>query len=210
MYFKFISFIFVVIIFSILLQVISSWKNVMQSRSIMMSLSKTPISIQSSSMKQVATITKSVLIASSTFLPLLSIADDGVTTNKKSKKVKVLETDLGIKYIELKKGTGAYPNVGDYVVISYIGFLSNGTIFDSTDAPGRKPITFRFGKKQQIDGLESVIANMQPGGECTCTIPPEYAFGKDGICLPDQGCLVPPNETVKYFIKLKSVGVSYG
>lgn len=46
-------------------------------------------------------------------------------------------------------------------------------MFDSTEANGRKPLSFRFGKKQQIQGLESVIANMQPGGECTCSIPPQ-------------------------------------
>ena len=42
----------------------------------------------------------------------------------------------------------------------------------------------------------------------TCTIPAEYGYGKKGVCLPD-GCIVPPNETLKYFIKLKSVGAGY-
>jgi FKBP-type peptidyl-prolyl cis-trans isomerase len=49
----------------------------------------------------------------------ISIANAADTPVKKSKKPKVLETDLGIKYIELIKGTGAYPNPGDFVVISY-------------------------------------------------------------------------------------------
>ena len=62
---------------------------------------------------------------------------------KKAKKPKVYETDSGIKYIELKKGSGAYPAEGDYVVINYTGFLSNGTVFDTTEAKGRKPLTFR-------------------------------------------------------------------
>lgn len=38
---------------------------------------------------------------------------------KKTKKPKVLETELGIKYIELIKGSGVYPADGDFVVISY-------------------------------------------------------------------------------------------
>lgn len=128
---------------------------------------------------------------------------------KKTKKPKVLETDLGIKYIVLKQGEGPYPNPGDFVVVGYTGFLSNGTIFDTTDAPGRKPISFRFGKKQQIEGLESVLSNMQPGGECTCSIPSKYAFGEKGICIENEGCLVPPNENVKYAVKLIKVAPSY-
>jgi hypothetical protein len=40
----------------------------------------------------------------------------------KKKKVKVLETsNYGIKYIDVKKGQGAFPNIGDFVVIDYIG-----------------------------------------------------------------------------------------
>ena len=48
------------------------------------------------------------------------IANAADTTQpKKSKKPKVLETDLGIKYIELIKGSGPYPNPGDFVIITY-------------------------------------------------------------------------------------------
>ena len=142
-----------------------------------------------------------------TVLP--SLADEEVV-KKRTKKPKVLVTDLGIKYIELKKGTGPYPQPGDFLAISYSGFLSNGTMFDSTDIKGRKPLSFRIGKGQQIAGIESVLATMQAGGECTCTIPPEFAYGKDGVCVPNEGCIVPPNETVNYVLKLKAVAPAYG
>ncbi len=56
-------------------------------------------------------------------------------------------------------------------------------MFDSTESKGRKPLTFRFGQKQVIAGLESVIAEMQPGGQCTCSIPSKYAYGEKGVCL---------------------------
>eukprot|EP01038_Epipyxis_sp_PR26KG_P005929 gene5929-8176_t len=134
---------------------------------------------------------------------------DAVDTPKKQKKPKTLETDLGIKYIEVKKGTGPYPNVGDFVIIDFIGFLSNGTVFDSTETKGRKPLSFRYGMKQIIPGIESVLDRMQVGGEATCIIPPNYAYGPKGICVDGEGCLVPPNETVKYVIKLRSVGAGY-
>ncbi len=71
-------------------------------------------------------------------------ADDAVKSKPKVKKPKVLETENGVKYIELKKGEGSYPGEGDYVSINYIGILSNGTYFDTKYEPGKKPLTFRF------------------------------------------------------------------
>ena len=51
-----------------------------------------------------------------TSLALSANADDN-TTVKKTKKPKVKETELGIKYIELKKGEGLFPNKGNYTII---------------------------------------------------------------------------------------------
>lgn len=128
----------------------------------------------------------------------------------KPKKVKVLETDLGIPYVVLKKGEGAYPNPGDFVVINYIGFLPDGTPFDESHE--KKALSFRFGQKQVIPGLESVIELMQVGGEVTCTIPAKYAYGQKGVCIEGQSgkeCLIQPNTDLKYFVKLKRVGAGY-
>ena len=127
---------------------------------------------------------------------------------KAIKKPKVKETDLGIKYIDLKKGEGPYPQEGDYVVINYSAFFLNGTMFDTTEKKGGKALSFRYGRKQIIPGIESVLESMQPGGERTCTIPAEYAYGKKGVCVGDQ-CLVPPDTPVRYALKLKSVGAGF-
>lgn len=139
--------------------------------------------------------------------PFSVLADD--VKPKKAKKPKVLETELGIKYVELKKGSGPFPSTGDFIVLDYIGFLNNGTVFDSTETKGRKPLSFRYGKNQIIPGIESVLSYMQPGAEVTCTIPSAYAYGSRGICVPDEGCIVPPDETLKYVLKLKNVGAGY-
>jgi hypothetical protein len=92
-----------------------------------------------------------------------------VPKKKKSGKVKVLETSLGIKYIDLKEGEGEFPTVGDYIVINYIGFLQNGTEFDSQYA--KKNLSFKYGAKQIIPGIENVLEDMRPGGQRSCTIP---------------------------------------
>jgi hypothetical protein len=58
----------------------------------------------------------------------LNILTGAVSDQKKVKKPtdkptkvapKVLETELGIKYIELKKGSGAFPTPNDFVIINY-------------------------------------------------------------------------------------------
>jgi len=161
---------------------------------------------------KVAAATAAVVAAS----PLVSLAadnNDDATKPKKAKKVKVLETDLGIPYIVVKKGSGSYPNPGDFVVITYTGFLSDGTVFDSTEGKGKKAKAFRFGQKQVIPGIESVVELMQPGGEVTCSIPSKYAYGTKGVCVDtkegQKECLVKPNEDLKYVIKLKTVGAGY-
>lgn len=136
-------------------------------------------------------------------------AGDSTEKVKKVKKPKVQETELGIKYIETVKGDGVYPNLGDFVVINYSAFLQNGTMFDTTEAKGRKALSFRYGKNQMIPGIESVLDTMQVGGVRTATIPPKYAYGDKGICIDGQGCLVPPGATLNYVIKLVACGASY-
>ena len=91
---------------------------------------------------------------------------------KKKKKLKVGETDLGIKYIDLRVGDGPNPYEGDLVAINYIGFKIDGTEFDSQYA--KKNLAFKFGAKQIIPGLEDVLATMRPGGQRSCTIPVSY------------------------------------
>ena len=125
----------------------------------------------------------------------------------KKPKVKVLETDSGIPFVLLKKGDGAYPNPGDFVAIQYIGFLPDGKVFDDTHE--KKALSFTFGKKQVIPGLESVLEMLQAGSEVTTNIPAKYAYGAKGVCTASGECLIPPNTDLKYFIRLKRVGAGY-
>lgn len=45
----------------------------------------------------------------------------------------------------------------------------------------------------------------------TCNIPAKYAYGAKGVCIEGEkgGCLIPPNEDLKYAVKLLSVGAGY-
>ena len=72
--------------------------------------------------KQVFSAASSVAVACTTVtkLPVRVWADE---KTKKKKKLKVKETDSGVKYVELKQGNGPFPNDGDYVSIVYTAYL---------------------------------------------------------------------------------------
>ncbi len=176
---------------------------------------KSPLEItRANALKNMGSVaTAAAILAPTTAAFAYGDADELQRKKKPGKdKIIVQETDLGIPYLVQKKGSGAYPNPGDYVAISYIGFLSDGSIFDSTEVKGRKALGFKMGAKQVIPGLESVIEQLQNGAEATCSIPAKYAYGSKGVCLEKDGkkeCLIPPNENLKYFIKVKTVGSGY-
>lgn len=176
----------------------------------------------------------SVLGVAATAVPKSVYAYGAVEIPKKKKegKIKVSETSLGIKFIDVKVGDGPNPGPGDIVSINYLAFLSNGTEFDSAYA--KKGLTFKYGSKVVIPGLEDVLETMRPGGQRTCTIPgkhiipvyyiqfihqhpprasyfvlsAKYAFGSKGVCVGGS-CLVPPNEDLKYVVTLKKVAANY-
>ncbi|KAK4529279.1 hypothetical protein CCYA_CCYA01G0136 [Cyanidiococcus yangmingshanensis] len=121
---------------------------------------------------------------------------------------KFIQDPSGVLYRDYKAGSGSSPKDGDLVVINYIGYLSNGMIFDNTTAKGRKPLAFIYGKKQMVPGVEKGIETMKVGGKRRLIVPSDLAFGERGVCLEGQGCLVPPNETVTYDVELLRVSVA--
>lgn len=77
---------------------------------------------------------------------------------------------------------------GDTVVISYIGRLEDGTVFDSTE--DRNPLEFTVGEGELIPGLEQGIIGMTPGESKTIIIPMELGYGphlKERVCELDKG-----------------------
>ena len=135
------------------------------------------------------------------------------TISKQVSKFKVKETVNGVKFFEVQKGSGESPHDGDLIIINYIGYLSDGTVFDSQHAPGKKPLAFQFGKNQVIPGLEDALKTMQPGGERQVLVPPSMGYGERGVCLDKddvnkEKCLIPPGSNLKYQLQLKRVAVS--
>ncbi len=97
---------------------------------------------------------------------------------------------------------GDTAGLGDMVSVNYTGKLSDGTIFDSNVDPKFKhvkPFQFVLGAGQVIPGWDKGIAGMKVGEKKILVIPPEDAYGKDGIGP------IPPNATLTFDVELLAI-----
>lgn len=106
-----------------------------------------------------------------------------------------IETDGGVTYEDLLPGTGPTPSAGDRVLIDYVGFLSDGTQFDSSLDRG-VPLEIVFGEAP-LPGWNAGMDGMKVGGKRRMELPAELAYGAAGI----PG-LVPPDEPLTYEVEL--------
>jgi len=90
-----------------------------------------------------------------------------------------VKTVSGLKYILVKKGTGAKAEAGKTVKVHYTGFLANGKIFDSS-IQRDEPIEFPLGEGRVIKGWDEGIALMNVGDKLRLIIPYELAYGEAG------------------------------
>ncbi len=113
---------------------------------------------------------------------------------------KVITTNTGLKYEEVKVGTGALARAGKTVKVHYTGTLTDGTKFDSSRDRG-EPIAFPLGAGQVIPGWDEGIAGMKVGGKRKLTIPAKLAYGDS----PPPGAPIPPGATLLFDVELMDV-----
>lgn len=92
--------------------------------------------------------------------------------------------------------------VGDTVSMNYTGTLENGTVFDSNVDPkfGHvEPFIFKLGAGQVISGWDKGIAGMKVGEKKSLRIPPEDAYGENGVGP------IPPNSTLIFEVELLEI-----
>jgi len=105
-------------------------------------------------------------------------------------------TKLIIDDVILGEGKGA--EVGDTVVVHYVGALQNGVQFDNSNVRG-EPFSFTLGEGRVIPGWEQGVIGMKQGGERVLVIPSEMAYGNRDVGP------IPANSTLVFSIKLLEI-----
>ncbi len=109
----------------------------------------------------------------------------------------------GLKYIDVKPGTGASPKVGQNVTVHYTGWLyvngAKGKKFDSSRDRG-EPFEFKLGAGEVIRGWDEGVETMKVGGKRTLIIPPELGYGARAM-----GNAIPANSWLIFDVELLGV-----
>ncbi len=108
-------------------------------------------------------------------------------------------TSSGLQYFVIQKGSGKEPVQGGIVEVEYTGWLTDGTMFDSS-YKRKTPHRFKLGAGQVVQGWDEAVATMSQGEKRQLRIPPKLGYGKRG-----RG-RIPPDATLVFDVEL--VGMS--
>jgi len=106
--------------------------------------------------------------------------------------------DNGMKVWDVKEGEGDAVKAGATVKVNYVGWLTDGTKFDSSIDRG-EPISFAL--SEVIKGWTDGVPGMKPGGIRRLVIPSEMAYGKRGA-----GKTIKPDSTLVFVIEYLGAG----
>jgi len=110
----------------------------------------------------------------------------------------IVTTESGLKYSGLKEGDGSIrPAMGDRVRVHYTGWLTDGTVFDSSRQRG-EPTEFALGSV--IPGWNEGLKLMSPGARYKFTIPADLAYGEKG-----NAPVIPAGATLIFDVELLAV-----
>ena len=114
------------------------------------------------------------------------------------------EVEAEITILDVSIGDGDEILPGHTIIVEYVGKLEDGTIFDSSDIQ-EENLIFTLGVNNVIEGLDEGIPGMKVGGVRQIEIPSQKAFGRNGMCISDGSCPVPPNATVIFDITIVDI-----
>lgn len=107
------------------------------------------------------------------------------------------EQKSGLKIWDVTEGKGEAVKADATVKVHYTGWLTNGTVFDSSR---KRDEAIEFGLNQVIKGWTIGVEGMKVGGTRRLLIPSELGYGKRGA-----GSDIPPDATLVFDIELLEV-----
>jgi len=133
--------------------------------------------------------------------------EDFVAELQKQKE-EAVETPSGLRIYTLKKGDGEQPKVGQKVLVNYAGWLSDATLFDTSDLevaqkfqnlnPGKRdqggyqPYPMEYSPESRLaPGFREGLLTMKVGDKLRLFIPPHLGYGnQDYGPIPGNSNLV--------------------
>ncbi len=104
----------------------------------------------------------------------------------------------GIYYKTIKEGSGNKIGGKKSVAVEYKGYFVNGRVFDQSK--GRGPLEFTTDGGQMIPGFDIMVQDMKLGEKRTIVLPPDMAYGENGI----PG-VIPGGEYLAFDVELTKV-----
>jgi len=105
----------------------------------------------------------------------------------------VITTPSGLQIEMLAEGSGDKPDISDVVLVHYRGTTIDGTVFDSSLDGEPLDISLDW----VIPGWAEGLRMMREGGRAIFFIPPNLAYGSEGV-----GGIIEPNATLIFEVEL--------
>lgn len=104
-----------------------------------------------------------------------------------------------LKIIDVLEGSGKSVVKGALVICHYVGYLDDGTKFDSSYDRG-KPFQFVIGSGRVIKGWDIGIMGMKIGGKRKLYVPYQFGYGERQI-----GQMIKPYSNLHFEVELIDV-----
>lgn len=127
--------------------------------------------------------------------PMLSSSDKPGTGSE-------VTTASGLKYADIREGTGPTPEKGQTVTVHYVGTMETGKKVDSSYDRGQ-PADFRIGVGAVIKGFDEGLMSMKVGGKRKLIVPPSLGYG-----IPGRPPDIPSNATLIFEVELLNTSSS--